>query len=469
MPQTGRLFLTLQRRICSSRFTLALLLASAWFTCLPSLAAPPQAAAASAASGAASAPPPPSSTGQRIYDQTRPRLLQVRTLLKTQDSQNSVGSGFLVTPEGHLITNYHVVSSYALHPKRYRLVYVTVDGKQGPLQLLAFDVVHDLALLKPVDPAPLAGRGVVNFRPEAEPMARGARIFSLGNPLDVGFAVTEGGYNGLAERHYLPTIFFGGSLNAGVSGGPTVDEQGRLVGVNVAARRDGEQVSFLVPATSAKAVLERGRGAQPITQPVHAEMARQLTAHQAALTDSFMAQPWRSAGHSRYRIPVPQETYMRCWGSGARDAARGLSFERSDCVMDGAIFIEGFLRTGFISVRHETYDGSKLGTLRFQQRYSGSYRNEHMGGGGPFLTSSRCEERTVDREGLPLRAVVCLTAYKKLPGLYNLSVLTATLDGNDIGAQGRLDVNGVSFENAQRLTQHYLNGFGWIAPKNASH
>lgn len=421
---------------------------------------------------AAAGPAAPSGAGQRIYAEMRPRLLQVRTLLKTQDSQSSVGSAFLVTPEGHLITNYHVVSSYALAPRRHRLVYATVDGQQGALQLLAFDVVHDLALLRPVDAAPLRGRGAVPFRPEAEPPERGARIFSLGNPLDVGFAVTEGAYNGLAERHYLPTLFFGGSLSAGMSGGPALDAQGRLVGVNVAARRDGEQVSFLVPAAEAQALLQRGRDAAPITQPVHGEIQRQLLAHQAALVDRFIAQPWRPAGHPRYRVPVPQETFMRCWGSGTSAATRGLLFERSDCTMDSAVFIDERLRTGHITVRHETYDGSRLGWLRFQQRYTDSFRNETVGGNDRHRVAAHCTQHTIDRGGLPLRAVVCLQAYKKLPGLFDLSVLTASLDGNDVGVQGRLDAHGLSFDNAQRLARHYLEGYGWTVPnpgpKNAS-
>ena len=436
-------------------------------------ASPWAAAAGEAPAGQPAAPQPapdalPSSAGQRIYAETKPRLLQVRTLLKTQDSQSSVGSGFLVTPEGHLITNYHVVSSYALQPSRHRLVYATVDGQQGALQLLAIDVVHDLALLKPVDAAPLRGRGVVAFRPADEALPRGARIFSLGNPLDVGFAVTEGGYNGLAERHYLPALFFGGSLNPGMSGGPALDDAGRLVGVNVAARRDGEQVSFLVPAAAAQALLARGRNATPITQPVHAEVARQLLDYQAGLVDSFIAQPWRAAGHPRYRIPVPAETFMRCWGSGTPPAERGLLFERSDCTMDSMVFVDGPLLTGFISVRHEAYDGSRLGLLRFQQRYAGSFRNEDFGQDNRFRTAPRCVERTLGPGGLPLRAVVCLSAYKKLPGLFDLSVLAATLDGSQTGVQGRLDARGLSFENAQRLAQHYLDGFAWTAPKTAS-
>ncbi len=436
---------------------------------------PPAAAASTASAPDAAAETPLTGAGQRIYERTRPRLLQVRTLLKTQDSQSSVGSGFLIDDEGHLITNYHVVSQYALQPGRHRLVFATVDGKQGALQLLAFDVVHDLALLKPVEPAALAGRGSVALRPQAEALPRGARIYSMGNPLDVGFAVAEGSYNGPVERSFLPTLFFGGSLSSGMSGGPALDDQGRLIGVNVAARRDGEQVSFLVPADPVRALIARGRGAQPITAPAWPEITRQLMQHEAQLTQGFIQQPWRSAGHPTYTIPVPQETWMRCWGRGSPQAARGLQFERSDCEMDSRIFVSGALLTGFITVRHEAYDGSKLGQLRFAQRYSASFGNEFVGGDDRFRTAGQCVERSVavpvkaaDKSTasspLPLKAVICLRAYKKLDGLHDMMVLVATLDGATRGVQGRLDAQGVSLASAQRLAQHYLDGFAWNMP-----
>ena len=73
-----------------------------------------------------------------------------------------------------------------------------------------------------------------------------------------------------------------------------------------------------------------------------------------------------------------------------------------------------------------------------------------------------------DTGALPLKAVICLRAYKKLEGLHDLVVLVATLDGTQEGVQGRLDAFGVSASSAQRLAQHYLNGFAWNAPKNAS-
>ena len=256
-----------------------------------------------------------SASAQRIYNEARAELLQVRTLLKGQDTQASVGSGFLVTDAGHIITNYHVVSQAALQPERYRLVYSTSSRKEGALQILAFDAIHDVALVKPVDPAALAGLTPLRFHPKETPISQGERIYSLGNPLDIGFAVIEGTYNGMVERSFYPTIFFAGSLNPGVSGGPTLDRQGRVIGVNVAARRDGEQVSFLVPASFAMALLARGHDASPIKTAAYGIVTDQLMVHQAVLTERFIKQGWKTATHPRYRVPVPSDEFMRCWGS----------------------------------------------------------------------------------------------------------------------------------------------------------
>jgi S1-C subfamily serine protease len=426
-------------------------------------ASAPRPAAGAAAEGADGIAPDAS---QRAFARARDRLVQVRTLLKGQDSQASVGSGFFVTAEGHLITNYHVVSQYALRPGQYRLVYATADGRQGALELLDVDAVHDLALLRPADPAPLAGRGVLAFRPESEPLQRGERIHALGNPLDVGFAVMGGAYNGLVERSFLPTIFFGGSLSGGMSGGPALDDRGRVIGVNVAARRDGEQVSFLVPAVYAERLLARGRAAKPVTEPLYPLITRQLVEHQDALAGAFIAQPWRESGHAHYRIPVPQERFMRCWGRSTPPESRGLLFERSDCAMDSRVFVSGALLTGHVMVRHEAYDGRRLGWLRFADRYAKSFRNESFGAGNRQQTPPQCHEDYVQGHGVPLRAVLCLRAYKRLAGLYDVSLLVATLDAKDTGVQGRFDAYGVTLANAQRLAAHYLGGFG-VAPADA--
>jgi len=437
--------------------------AAAWLAAAAAIVAA-QGGAAPGGRGAtppAAAPAPVSAQGQRIYEGTRAQLLQVRTLLKEQDSQASVGSGFVVDAGGLAITNYHVVSQFALRPERYRLAFTMAQGRSGTAELLAIDVVHDLALLRlrPAKGAPAIEAAPLAFRPADAPLAKGERLYALGNPLDVGFAVAEGVYNGLVERSFLPQIFFGGSLNAGMSGGPAVDEQGRVIGVNVAARRDGEQVSFLVPGERAQALLERSRAAAPVAGAMYAEVARQLTVHQASLVDAFVAQPWRSANHPRWRVPVPQETFMRCWGSTSPDTRKHLRFERSDCQMSHAVWVTGQLRVGAINVVHESYDGHRLGALRFARVYSQSFQNERFGG-GVHATAPRCHEGFTEHDGgLVMRTVTCLSALKRFDGLYNLSVLATTLDHRHYGVQGRLDAIGVDFANAMRLVGHYLQGF----------
>ncbi len=427
------------------------------------------AAAVTAPDVAASAPI--SLSARKVYEQARSQLLQIRTVLKGRASQTSVGSGFLVSRDGHIVTNFHVVAEAALKPERHDLVYVTADGREAPLQILQLDVLHDLALLKATDtPTPAsvtdagpAGRtfDALSFRPETQPLSQGERIYSLGNPLDVGFAVTEGTYNGLVKRSFYPQIFFGGALSGGMSGGPALDEQGRVVGINVARRVDGEQVSFLVPASFAVALLARGRDTAPIKAAAYGIVTNQLMQHQQALTDRFVKQGWKAATHVRYRVPVPSDQFMRCWGSSEPSRTGGLDLERSDCVMDTRIFV-GDYTTGTVGVRHESYDGAKLGTMRFAARYSASFRNESFTRlRSEHQTKPQCHEDYLDRDDLPLRAVVCLRAYKKLPGIYDLSVLVATLDQPQAGVQGRFDAQGLSFENAQKLAKHYLEAYAW--------
>ncbi|MBC7955251.1 MAG: trypsin-like peptidase domain-containing protein, partial [Cytophagales bacterium] len=429
-------------------------------------AAPPRAAPVVVPVAPAESPAsaPVSLSARKVYEQARSQLVQIRTVLKGQASQTSVGSGFLVSSQGHLITNFHVVSEAALKPERHELVSVTADGREAPVQILMLDVLHDLALLKMSGSKPSTGYDALSFRPESQKFSQGERMYSLGNPLDVGFAVIEGNYNGLVERSFYPQIFFAGSLSGGMSGGPALDQEGRVIGVNVARRVDGEQVSFLVPAAFASALLARGREAAPLKGEAWPIVAAQLMEHQNALTQRFIAQGWKPGTHPRYTVPVPPDRFMRCWGSSEPSRTGGLDFERSDCVMDTRVFVGDF-NTGTLATRHEAYDGSKLGSLRFAAQYSASFRNEGFGRLGPLhQTKPQCHEDFVDRKGLVLRAVVCLRAYKKLPQLYDVSVLVATLDQPQAGVQGRFDAQGVSYASAMKLSQHYLEAYAWVKP-----
>ncbi|MBB5203433.1 S1-C subfamily serine protease [Inhella inkyongensis] len=408
-------------------------------------------------------PAPISATARRLFEGARGQLLQVRTLLAQQDSQASVGSGFAVSEDGLVMSNYHVVSQAALEPESYRLRFQTADGRQGSLQILAIDVRRDLSLLRAVDDQgqPLRWTQPLRFRPAGEALGKGERIYSLGHPHDVAFAIVEGNYNGLVERSFDDLIYYAGSLNPGMSGGPVLDEQGRVVAVNVATMLFSQQMSFLIPGGFAEQLLARARSNPPLRGPAWSQVRDQVLAFSDELGARFMAQPWRSFGHARYRMPIPQESFMRCWGKGVDPQAKGLQFSRNQCRQDHALFVNGSLQTGYLEVQHEIYDGSRIGALRFAKQYSGSFANENLGRPQEReRTQAHCTESFIDAQGLPARAVVCLRAYRKMEGVHDLTVLVTAVDHATEGLLGRFDARGVGFEMALKLSQHFLRGYG---------
>ena len=169
---------------------------------------------ASMAGSPAQAAPDASSAAQDIYASAPPRLLQIRTLVADAgERQTTVGSGFLVSADGLAVTNYHVVSQSVLEPKTYRLEYGAADGSHGEVHVLGVDLSNDLAIVRldkhdapffSFDPAAMAGN-----------VAKGQRLYSMGNPLDLGFTIIEGTYNGLVEHSYSEQIHFTGALNPG--------------------------------------------------------------------------------------------------------------------------------------------------------------------------------------------------------------------------------------------------------------
>ena len=403
------------------------------------------------------------SAAQGMWTNARTKLLRIRIVPIGQTSQASVGSGFFVSNDGLLISNFHVISLVALKPDRYQALYETPSGEKGELSLLGIDVINDVALLR-IKNGPLSSKAndMLSFRTTSgagSALQRGERIFSLGNPLDVGFAVVEGTYNGLVERSFTPRLFFSGAINGGMSGGPALDAQGNVVGINVAKRLDGEQVSFLVPFEYAQKLMVASSQAKPITTPLYNTITLQLTQYQQQLTDRFLATPWKPQVNAGVSIPIPSDDFLRCWGRREQMESKAFQFSRTDCRMDSSVFTgEGNL--GMISTTHESYDGSKLGPMRFLDRYTKSFENENFFSGIRPSTQPQCRQTSLQNKGSPrMEAVLCLSAYKRFKGLYSVSMLVVTQEGQITGTLGRLNATGVSFDNAMKLAQHFADGF----------
>lgn len=419
------------------------------------------------ASAQAPGPSSLSSTAERVYATARPLLMQIRTLVAAAGRQSSIGSGFLVAADGLAITNYHVVSQYALEPTNYRLEYTMADNAKGDVVLLAVDIANDLAIVR------LDRGGEAHFefdrRTLAGGLAKGERLFSMGNPLNLGFTIVEGTYNGSVENSYVERVLFSGAINPGMSGGPAVTADGRIAGVNVAKRRDGELVSFLVPARHAAALLNRARGsAPPSPEALRAEIGRQLTQWQAGLYQAVTEIGFRPSTFGPYQASESAAPWFTCWAqtnAGQVPKPRAIT-NATVCNSDTRLFVSGDLYTGAIQVQHTHYRSVDLNDFQFAAFITESNRPFWLGGWrAKWYTRQRCHEdfaAFADRATHPtLRVAWCARAYREFDGLYDVLVVAATQDRGDEALVSRLSMQAVTHENAVALATRFLEAVQW--------
>lgn len=167
-----------------------------------------------------------------------------------------LGSGAIISKEGHVITNYHVIADVN------EVVVTTNDNKQFPARILGAHRERDIALLK-ID-SPRKDFPALAFASSDEARV-GQIVFAVGNPFGLSGTVTQGIISA-RDRHlsdsqfdYLQTDTV---INPGNSGGPLVNIRGEILGINVAIYRGDENVrawqgvGLAVPANDAKAVVE---------------------------------------------------------------------------------------------------------------------------------------------------------------------------------------------------------------------
>ncbi len=167
--------------------------------------------------------------------------------------QQGVGSGVIVSPEGILLTNNHVVEDAG------EIDVQLSDGREVRAQVVGTDPETDLAVLRiPLDKLPAITLG------RSQDLHVGDPLLAIGNPFNVGQTVTAGivsalGRNGLGLSTFESFIQTDAAINPGNSGGALVNAQGHLVGINTAiySKSGGSQgIGFAIPTDVALRVME---------------------------------------------------------------------------------------------------------------------------------------------------------------------------------------------------------------------
>lgn len=400
------------------------------------------------------APLPPAT--HELFSRIQGRVGQVRIIERRSGTKSSIGSAFLVSAQGHAITNYHVVSDMVMHPEDYTAELVRDGRTPAPVRLLDVDVVHDLAVIQ-VDEA------VKDFFAlEEKPPPHGVRLYAMGNPHDLGTTIVEGTYNGLIPDALYERVHFSGAINGGMSGGPALTSEGRVVGINVATM--GNQVGFLVPVDFARALLARALAAKAEAgTTLLASVRTQLMEHQQHVTEHLLGEPVPQQALGDYRVPGRWRPFLKCWGDTPHDAEAPYTLTSYQCSSEEDIYLSSSHRTGVVSFVHQYATTSKLGSLRFAALYRALFAQDPpaVEATRDDVTNFRCTTEFVDVRGLTVRAAMCLRAYKRFPGLYDLVLRAATLDANTHGVETSLTLAGFSAENARALARRYLEALSW--------
>jgi len=297
-----------------------------------------------------------------------------------------------------------------------------------------------------------------------KPPPQGTRLFAMGNPRDLGITIVEGTYNGLVQDALYDKVHFSGAINPGMSGGPTVTGQGKVVGVNVATM--GNQVGFLVPVEHAQALLSRALAAKPEDSEPSALLASvrtQLLEHQQRITERLIATPLPQQSLGPYRVPGRWMPFLKCWGDTPHDPEAQYTVTSYQCSSEDDLYLSSAHRTGSVAYNHQYLSSTKLGALRFSALFSAYFSSDPgvVEATREDVTNFRCRSEFVNTGGLTLRAALCLRAYKRFPGLYDLVLRAATLPSNNQGVDTSFTLAGFSQENARKLARHYLEGLSW--------
>jgi hypothetical protein len=407
--------------------------------------------------GAGSARAQTEAGSRDIFARYAPGVVQVQILEAGSDSKQSIGSGFAVEPAGVFVTNYHVVASVVQHPDRYRATLRVQDGSTYAATVVAFDVVQDLALVRSPE-AP--GRAFALHGGPA--LRKGERLFSLGNPLDLGMSVVEGTYNGLLEHSRYARIHFSGSLNPGMSGGPALLSGGEVAGVNVATA--GDEVSFLVPVEHVGALLARARerGFEPPADLL-TELRDQLLAQQSAYLADLLAQPLEEVRMGPYAAPTRLAPYFNCWGDAPVDEKAFFTQRVHACFTDDQVFVSEEQSFAIVELHHRQVTSTRISGRRFYALYSTLYENDYSKRWGreTDYTPFECDTHFVEHGGLTFKTSFCARRYKRLDGLYDVVFKAAALGRPSDGFETALLLSGVALDPARALSRRILESIRW--------
>jgi serine protease Do len=163
--------------------------------------------------------------------------------------RRGTGTGFLINPEGDILTNHHVIEGAE------RLTVKLNDGRSLRADVIGSDPDTDIALIRVAGPGPFP-HAILG---DSSKLRVGEWVCAIGNPLAYEHTVTVGVVSFLGRKLFDPSldnyIQTDAAISFGNSGGPLINSRGQVIGINSAVSRQASNIGFAVPINQARAVL----------------------------------------------------------------------------------------------------------------------------------------------------------------------------------------------------------------------
>ncbi|NVK23726.1 MAG: trypsin-like peptidase domain-containing protein [Gammaproteobacteria bacterium] len=385
-------------------------------------------------------------------------LVQIKSINIGSGQKSSIGTGFFISESGRIVTNYHVISGFVQTPDKFRLEYIDEQEQKFPVTVIAVDVINDLALLQTENISP------TYFNLAKKPPVKGADLFALGNPHDLGMIVVPGTYNGIKQNSFNERIHFTGSINSGMSGGPTVDKQGDVVGINVATA--GNQIGFLVPVIKLQRLVEHaGEGQAASEDDLIASIREQLIDNQNALFEQLIQNDWQSQKLGDANVLKELADFMPCWGNSNKDKEKTKFISASsNCSLDERVYLSNNLTTGHVLVGFSWIKSDSLTELQLSNLYANTL-NQNYGRNNAKqedVTNYHCAEDFVENStNDEFKSVTCVRAYRKYEGLFDVTYRSLLLGKENQALVSRYTLQGVTEQTANNFFNKFVESVSW--------
>jgi S1-C subfamily serine protease len=401
----------------------------------------------------------PVSNAARVrLDRARDSVVQIRGFFGDAATSAFHGSGFAVDDDGAIVTNYHVVSDAVLHPRQYRLEYVTSDNRTGRLQVYAVDVRNDLAIVK------ADGLKLPPLRLRTQIPSTGARAYSIGFPLNLGLTITEGVANGLVDTGFDQRIHYTGAINGGMSGGPALDAGGGVYGVNVSVIAARQLVGFVVPARHIEPLLARVQA--PLAKTLSPQQARGMVTVQALVHEASVLDPGSQPAATQtvfgFTLPTRMAPAIECNTTGANESSQRLQMEAITCTARAGLLVQRDLEVGSIRIQHRIVRAQALHPLQFAQRVNAMAEGYPRTGSAVNVAPFACKNALVSLDGFEARVTTCARQYRLFSGLYDIAVTVTSINSTQSAVVSQLDLGGVGFEPGMQFVRRFLEAMRWM-------